>query len=227
MKGKLVVFEGLDGCGKKTQLEILKKKLIKKGFTVSGIEFPRYSKFYGKLIGRYLCGEFGSKESISPYLACLPFAMDRHDGREAIKKQLDNNDLVLVNRYVPSSEAFFGARFTDQINRTKFIEWLNAMEYGVNKLIKPHCVLFLDIAPEIGQELVLKKGHRRYLDDARHDIHEADIGFQKKVRESYNALSKRDNWTKIECSPNNKLRSTEDIAEEIWKIILPLLPPKT
>lgn len=227
MRGKLVIFEGLDGAGKATQLEILKKKLIEKGLKVVSTECPRYDKFYGRLTGRYLSGEFGSKEEVSPYLASLLFAMDRLNERGDILKWLDENDFVLVNRYVSSSEAFLGARFAGVGERKKFIEWLNVMECDVNKLRKPHLVMFLDMPPEIGQQLILEKGHREYMNDTKHDIHEMDIEFQKEVRVVYNELSQRDNWVKVECAAAGELKSREDIAEEIWKIILPLLPPKT
>jgi len=227
MRGKLIVFEGLDGSGKATQLEMLKKRLVGQGFKVASTECPRYDKFYGRLTGRYLAGEFGAKEEVSPYLASLLYASDRLNEREDILKWLEENDFVLVNRYVPSSEAFLGARFLGIGERKQFIEWLNVMEYDINKLRKPHLVMFLDMPPEIGQQLVLDKGHREYMNGTEQDIHEKDIDFQKHVREVYKELSQRDNWIKIECAPENDLRSKEDIAEELWKIILPLLPPKT
>jgi dTMP kinase len=225
MRGKLIVFEGLDGSGKASQLELLKKRLIERGFKVASTECPRYDKFYGRLTGRYLSGEFGAKEEINPYLASLLYASDRLNEREDIFNWLDENDFVLVNRYVPSSEAFLGARFLGIGEREKFIEWLNVMEYDVNQLRKPHLVILLDMPPEIGQKLVLDKGHREYMNGTEQDIHEGDIEFQKEVGRVYDRLCERDNWVKVECAPENDLRSREDIAEEIWKIVEKLLPP--
>jgi dTMP kinase len=227
MRGKIIVFEGLDGSGKATQLELLKQRLVGKRLKAVSTECPRYDKFYGKLTGRYLSGEFGAKEEVSPYLASLLYASDRLNEKEDILKWIEENDFVLINRYVSSSEAFLGARFLGVGERMKFIEWLNVMEYDINKLRKPHLVIFLDVPPEIGQKLVLEKGHREYMNGTVQDIHERDIEFQKEVRVVYNELSSRDNWVKVECAPDGELRSMNDIAEEIWKAILPLLPPRT
>lgn len=226
MRGKLIVFEGLDGSGKATQLEILKKRLTEQGYKAVSTECPRYDKFYGRLTGRYLTGEFGSKEDVSPYLSSLLYALDRLNERKDILKWLSENDFVLVNRYVPSSLAFQSAKIKDSGARKKFIEWLNIMEYDVNKLRKPNLIIFLDMPPDIGQQLVLDKGHRRYTNGAKQDIHESDIEFQKEVGNVYNELSEADNWVRICCADDSMLKSREDIAEDVWKAIEDYLPPK-
>ncbi len=225
MRGKLIVFEGLDGSGKATQLELLKKRLINAGFKVAATECPRYDKFYGRLTGRFLAGEFGSKEDIDPYIASLFFAVDRLNEREDILKWLNENDFVLVNRYVPSN-LFHAAKIKDLDKRKKFIEWLYVMEYDVNKLRKPDKIILLDMPAEIGQRLVLDKGHREYMNGTGHDIHEIDVEYQKEVRHVYDGQSCKDNWVKIRCATGDKLKNKEEIAEEVWRIMLPLLPPR-
>jgi dTMP kinase len=70
-KGKLIVFEGLDGSGKTTQVKILFKKLKKLGYKVVIYDFPQYSNFFGKLIDKYLSGEFGEINKANPYFISL------------------------------------------------------------------------------------------------------------------------------------------------------------
>ena len=59
-RGKLIALEGIDGSGKRTQLDLLARELDARGLATLRISFPRYESFFGKLVGRYLNGEFGS-----------------------------------------------------------------------------------------------------------------------------------------------------------------------
>ncbi len=59
-RGKLIALEGIDGSGKRTQLDLLAGALDARGLPTFRISFPRYESFYGKLVGQYLNGEFGT-----------------------------------------------------------------------------------------------------------------------------------------------------------------------
>ena len=77
-KGKLIVIDGGDGSGKTTQSELLSVYFLNKGIKVKSFDFPRYySSFHGKVVGRFLAGEFGGVNEVSPYLASLAYALDR------------------------------------------------------------------------------------------------------------------------------------------------------
>ena len=60
MKGKLIIIEGLDGSGKSTQIEILRKKAQQAGKQVRQIKFPNYAEDSSALVRAYLAGELGS-----------------------------------------------------------------------------------------------------------------------------------------------------------------------
>ena len=68
--GKLIIFEGSDGAGKSTQVALLIKQLKKAGCLVGQLHFPQYGLFFGRLIRRYLKGEFGSIKQTNCYLGC-------------------------------------------------------------------------------------------------------------------------------------------------------------
>ncbi len=59
-KGKMIVFEGLDGSGKQTQSELFYQKLIGMNKKVMKISYPRYDNASSSLVKMYLAGEFGT-----------------------------------------------------------------------------------------------------------------------------------------------------------------------
>ena len=77
-RGRLIVIEGGDGTGKTTQATLLAKALSSKEHKISTFEFPRYKKsVFADLTARCIKGEFGDFQKISPYLASLPYMLDR------------------------------------------------------------------------------------------------------------------------------------------------------
>ena len=85
-KGFFIVIDGTDGSGKATQTKLLAEKLKKSGRKVKTIDFPQYeNNFFGKMVGRYLSGEFGKSSEVSPYLASILYAGDRFEEKEPIE----------------------------------------------------------------------------------------------------------------------------------------------
>ena len=220
-KGKLVVVDGTDGSGKGTQTELLLKYLENKQIEHKYIDFPRYyTSFHGKMVGRYLTGEFGSMESASPYLSSLFYAMDRLTARDELVDWLEEGNLVVANRYTTSSMAFQTAR-VEKGQQEEFLRWLYAMEYKEHKLPKEDLVIFLYVPTEISQQLIEQKEKREYAQGQIKDIHEVDVEYQNKVLELYLELSKKyKHWEVVECvDSKGKLYSTETIHKKIIKLL--------
>lgn len=216
-KGKLVVIDGTDGSGKGTQTQMLLDYMDKMDIQHKYIDFPRYyTSFHGKMVGRYLTGEFGSMESASPYLSSLFYAMDRLTARDEIVDWLEEGNLVVANRYVTSSMAFQTAR-VEKDKQEEFLKWIYAMEYKEHKLPKEDLVIFLYVPVEISQKLIEQKEKREYMEGKIKDIHEANIDYQKKVSELYLDLAKKyKHWEVIECvDPRGELYSVETIHKKI------------
>ena len=189
--GRLIVIDGIDGSGKTTQIELLKQTLASQDVVWEAISFPRYEdNVYGKLIRRYLEGEFGSIDEVNPYLMSCVFAGDRALAKPLIEKWLSEGKLVLVNRYVSSSKAHMGANLPEE-KRKEFVKWLDELEYGTNKIPKEDLTILLTVDPKIGQKNVLG----RYP-----DLHEENLKHLEKANEIYLQLAKTiSNWYVVDC----------------------------
>ena len=78
-KGKLIVLDGLDGCGKSTQFEAVQKSLAQQGKPVKAISFPMYEKPSAALVKMYLGGEFSDTPGgVNAYAASSFYAVDRY-----------------------------------------------------------------------------------------------------------------------------------------------------
>jgi len=128
-KGLFIIIDGIDGVGKTTQIELLKQSLASQGLVWETISFPRYDdNLYGKLIRRYLEGEFGGIEKVNPYLIALAYAGDRALAKPLIENWLQSGKLVIANRYVSSSKAHLSANL-EEGKREDFMRWIDNLEY--------------------------------------------------------------------------------------------------
>lgn len=199
-KGKFIVIEGTDGSGKATQTSLLKDRLIKEGKSVELIDFPQYSEtFFGKMVGRFLKGEFGGLSQVDPHLTSLTYAGDRWQAKEKIYRWLEQGSTVLANRYTGANMGFQTARIPEE-RREEFLSWLDELEYGVYGIPREDVVIFLHVPVDIGQKLLEKKGHRDYVGGNKKDINESDLEYQKEVEKVYFKLvDKYPHWFLVEC----------------------------
>ncbi len=206
-KGMLIVIDGIDGSGKSTQIELFKKAL-----DCEIISFPRYEdNLYGKLIKRYLEGEFGSINEVNPYLLALAYAGDRFLAKTQIEKWLKEGKLVLVNRYVSASYAHMGANLPEE-KREEFFNWLDELEYKTNKIPKEDLIILLTVDPKIGQKNV-QGVHGP-------DIHEENLKHLEEANKIYLHLAKKEkNWYVVDCMKGGQMKTPLEIHQEILKIL--------
>ena len=200
----LVVLEGLDGAGKSTQVKKLRTYLESQLGALEYIHFPRYdAPVYGDLISRFLRGDFGSNETVHPQLVALLFAEDRHRAVPGINGVLTSGGHVLLDRYVYSNIAYQCAKISNAEEAESLREWIFNTEYGEFELPKPDLNIFLDVPIGfVESKLRSQRGgeDRDYLGGAQ-DIHEADIEFQKRVRDIYRKQCSLDpKFIRIDCS---------------------------
>lgn len=205
---KFIVFEGIDGAGKGTQIQLLEKRLRKSGKRFSLLSSPRYETSTGKLVRRALQGQFGDFLGLNAYLSAMPYLLDFAAGRDVTLAALKKG-MVVSDRYVSSTSAYHAAKLP-QKERKAFIAFVDDVMYRRFKLPKPDLVLYFDVPVAKAQHNMRAK---------KKDQFEKSGSYQKKVAEVYRQLAKQKNWRVIPCTVNGKMRSPEEIHEMVWKAV--------
>lgn len=220
-KGKLIVIDGGDGSGKTTQANLLVAYLQKKKIAVMYVDFPQYyTSFHGKTVARFLRGEFGGIDQVSPHLISLAYALDRASIKNEMQKFLSQGGYIIANRYATSSMAHQSAKITDKAKRNELLKWIYELEYKVNKIPKEDIVIYLYVPWEIGLYLTKKKAVRHYLAGENADIHEKDLQYRQAVEKTYLELAKKyKHWEKVDCISENKILPPQKIHEIIVQLL--------
>ena len=201
--GKVIVLEGIDGCGKGTQTKLLSEFLSNKGHSVVCKRYPEYGKPIGDLINEWLHSkEYDFNANTQTLLYFADFVKDD----EELENNLKNGKIVISDRYFTGSTVVYqkikGVPLEKMLNLEKFFE-----------LKKPDVVIYIRISPETSFK---RKSKQKEL-----DRHEKDKIFLNKVFENYEERAKDNIFCKWEIvdgeQPIEKV--TEDILNIIDKII--------
>lgn len=233
-KGKLIVFEELDGSGKETQSNMLVDFLKATGIPHRKVEFPNYDSPSSSLIKMYLSGEFGSSAyDVNEYTASLFYAVDRiasylKDWRE----YYENGGLIIADRYFTSNFIHQGSKIVSNMitpfNQRKleaFIRWVEDIECNKMGLPRPDQVIYLKIHPELSIQNVMN----RYNGDSKKmDIHEKDIDYLKKTHDVADYCCECLHWDIVPCSIDGTnghphMRSKEEIHDQVVEVLEQLL----
>lgn len=215
--GKLIVFEGTDGSGKSTQFALLTKRLQANNIDFRTMVFPQYSEPSSSLIRMYLGGEFGKRPSdVNAYAASTFYAVDRYASYQKVwKPYYQNGGLVLSDRYTTSNAVHQASKEPDE-SRENFFRWLYELEYSHMELPKPDLVIYLDVPTELTGQMLRCREH----DTNTHaDIHEQNMDYLRLCRKTGLQAAKFYGWTIIDCTKDGKMRSIEDIHNEIFALV--------
>jgi dTMP kinase len=215
VRGKFIAFEGIDGSGKRTQLELLSRELRRRGVEHVRASFPRYDGFFGRMVARYLNGEFGSLGQVDAHFSALLYAADRLEHKAELERALAHGKIVLTDRYIGSNLAHQTARVHANKQRV-FLRWLEELEYGIYGLPRENLVIYLKVPAAKAQQLVGKKSARTYT-RRRRDLQEANLGHLKAAARIYDRLSQRRNWGVVNCVRENgrELLAPEQIHRKV------------
>lgn len=222
---KLFVIEGVDGSGKSTQLKLLNDYLINKGHKCEFLHFPRMdAPYFGELIARFLRGEFGSLDSVDPYLVALLYAGDRKDASGMIRDWLKHDKIVLLDRYTYSNIAYQCAKIKYHKAQEKLMKWILTLEFEHFGIPRPDMNFFLDVPFTFTEHKLsgMRSGNDRIYLNGTKDIHEESLNFQKRVRDIYLRISKTDeHLCVIDChDAKGHMQPPEIIASHILDIII-------
>ncbi len=216
----LIAIEGIDGAGKGTQAGRLVTSLREMGLRVDTLQFPRYgATTFGTAIGDFLNGRFGSLNEVHPQLAAVLYAGDRFESRTLLLKMMEDNDVVVLDRFVGSNLAHQSAKL-DGHERTALVEWIEKVEFDVFQLPRPALTVLIDMSSQMSRELVSRKAARDYTEQEA-DLQESDLPYLERVRRCYLALAhSRLDWRTIHgLSDDGSLRTIDDVGTEIQTVV--------
>ena len=213
--GKLIVIEGTDGSGKSTQFGLLTQRLTREGRDFRQIVFPQYSEPSSALIRMYLGGEFGQRPGdVNAYAASAFYAVDRYASFKKVWGNYYNGGgLVISDRYTTSNAVHQASKEPPE-NRQRFLKWLYEFEYDHLGLPRPDLTLYLDVPTDFTEKLLRAREQDTH---TQADIHEKDTQYLATCRRMGAFAADYYGWTVISCVRDGKMRSMEDIHEEIYR----------
>lgn len=209
MDSRLIVIEGLDGGGKTTQLELLKREYPDFRF----ITFPNYNSPSGDIITNYLQGKYGEdNKAVSAYTASCFYAVDRYTSYKTDwEKDYAQGKTVISARYVSSNAIYQMTKLPDE-QWDEYMNWLFDLEYNKFGMPKPLGTIFLDMPIEVSRKLLLK----RYEGDvSRMDLHESNMNFLRECRLAAHFVAAKEGWSVINCSQDGEALPVEVIHRNV------------
>ena len=201
MRGKFIVFEGIDGSGKSSHARMLAERLQREGVEVVRTFEPTDGAI-GTLLRRYLKGEIVSNERA---IAAL-FLADRldHIRKEGgLEDMLERGLTVVCDRYLYSSVAYnCGSEST---------EWVANLNQTAHDMLRPDLVVYLDLPVAVMEQRLQNRSYK--------EIYET-VAYQRRVQERYvEALARwHDNVVRVDCD-----RPKAEVAEAVWQAVKAIL----
>ncbi len=219
--GALIAIDGVDASGKQTQTELLLKRMNEKSPRL--ISFPAYDKPSSAPVKMYLNGDFGKNpDDVNAYAASALFAVDRYATYKSDwEKDYKSDKLIIADRYVSSNMIHQAGKISDAAEKEKFLEWLFDLEYNKFGLPQPDVMIFLDMPPEYGARLMAERANK-ITGGMSKDIHENDREYLQKSYDNALFVAKKYDWNIVSCIRDNKIRTIEDINNEIYNIVINL-----
>ncbi|MBD3397667.1 dTMP kinase [Candidatus Micrarchaeota archaeon] len=184
------VLEGVDGCGKDTQIALLKEKIDFTHFKYPTPEFPSIREYLEK------------KREISPKSLFLLFLADIANEQERLADTLET---CIIDRYVFSTIAY-----------DKHFSYGQAKDLVSDiGFVRPDKVILLDLSPEVAHERKIKQKQKEGKDPDRYD---EDTGYLKHVRERFLTL-KEDSFLCQEWVVLDATKPPGELHKEILKLI--------
>lgn len=190
-----IVFEGLDGCGKTTQIELLENKLKENGYkNIKLIREPGSTKVSEEIRNILLYNKLTDIQRLFLFLASRNIVTN-----EQIIPSIKNGDIVICDRYAPSTLAYqgYGKRVAD-------IELVHKMNNLACEQVHPDLVIFIDVPVEECMKRM----------DIEDEMEKSAIPVYEKIYNGYKQLSKNLNWITIDGT-----QDIEEISNKIFNII--------
>ena len=207
MAGAFITFEGIDGCGKSTQLRLLASEL-----RVRGLEIVTTREPGGTTLGKRLrAALLDIEEQVDPLAELLVFAADRaHHVRTLLSPAIENNQIVLSDRYADATVAYQGA---GRGFEPKLIQDIVQLATGG---LTPDLTLLFDLS--VSESAVRTRRRVASKNTDRLDIEDAE--FHTRVRNAYLEIAKAEPDRFRVIDARNSTRETHKL---VMDIVVPFL----
>jgi dTMP kinase len=176
MGGKLIVFEGVEGCGKTSQMQLCCQWLQNLGISVVVTREPGGTELGLQL--RHLLLDKGGNKPIAELTELLLYAADRAQHVEQeLKPNLAAGKYILCDRYTDSTTAYQG------YGRGLNMSLINQLNYIATGGLESDLTIWLDVDAEVG--LARKRGNEDDFDR----IEQETIAFHRRVQQGYAQLA--------------------------------------
>jgi len=181
-QGRFVSFEGIEGCGKTTQIALLSEYLKTHSIAHTITREPG-----GTAVGEGIRKVLLNSETIRLTAASellLFYASRSQNIQEKIKPALERNEIVICDRYYHASMAYQG------YGRGIPLDFIRKLTDLVCDPYRPDLTFLLDIEPEVGLARARARNHGRIENEGRFEAE--DLEFYNRVREGYLELASED-----------------------------------
>ena len=186
-QGRFVSFEGIEGCGKTTQIALLSEYLKKHSIGHTITREPG-----GTAVGEGIRKILLTSETIHLTTASellLFYASRSQNIQEKIKPALERNEMVICDRYYHASMAYQG------YGRGIPLDFIRKLTDLVCTPYRPDVTFLLDIEPEVGLARARARNHARSENEGRFEAE--DLEFYNRVRDGYLELASEDERVQI------------------------------
>ena len=195
-KGLFISFEGGEGVGKSTQINLLKKFLSKKSYKVTSTREPGGTK-EGEYIRKFLVS--GDKNAWDSYSEALIFnALRREHINKLINPAIQNSEIILCDRYVDSTIVYQG--LVGKIDEQKLFNLHDTYCYG----LYPDLTFFLHLNPRIGLDRTNNRNNKN-----ENRFEKLGLDYHQKILDGFNILYKKHpkRIVKIDASESKEIIS--------------------
>jgi dTMP kinase len=194
-----ISFEGIEGSGKSTQIELIEELIRAKGYQVKKLREPGTTELGEKIRNIFL---EKTTETVDPITeAFLLYASRKHLDQNFLRQNLSDGAIVIADRYADATLAYQSYGKGLDHNFVKLI-------HDSSQLLSPDLTFYMDISAELSRERISEREMDR--------MESESIDFFKKVREGYLQIA-HDNPERVVVLDANK--TIDELHESIKKII--------
>ena len=212
MKGLFITFEGTEGCGKSTQVNLLAERLRALGHRVLALREPGGTPI-GEEIRHTLKHSLQNTAMTAETELLLMNASRAQLVREVIRPALAAGEIVLCDRFYDSTTAYQGFGRGLDLEKVKSV-----IEFAVGET-KPRLTLFLHVPPEVSTERM--RSRQATLPFVRDRIEEADRKFFERVAHGFGVIAANEPQ-RVKFINGNQ--AFDIVCAEIWNVVYPVLP---